>query len=131
MKSGQVNIVIFPDYSKAFNTIDFSILIKEMHTLNYSKCFLYWIFNHLPDRKHFVQIDSSISDILITNFGIHQGPILGPVLFNLCVVDKKNILAESQCIQYTDSSTIYRRCKAKEATKCSKELEDELKLLEQ
>ena len=99
MKSSEVTIAIFTDYSKAFDTIDFSILIKKMHTLNFSKCFLYWIFNHLPDRKHFVQIDSSISDILITNFGIHQGSILGPVLFNLCVVDMKNILSESQCIQ--------------------------------
>ena len=42
-----------------------------------------------------------------------------------------NILSESQCIQYADDSTIYGSCKAKEVTKCSSELENELKLLEQ
>ena len=42
-----------------------------------------------------------------------------------------NILSESQCIQYADDSTIYKSCKAKEVTKCSSELENELKLLEQ
>ena len=102
-----------------------------MHTLNFSKHFLYWIFNYLTDRRHFVQIDSSISNILITNFGVPQGSILGPILFNLCVADMTNNLSESQCIQYADDSTIYKSCKANEVTKCSSELESELKLLEQ
>ena len=42
-----------------------------------------------------------------------------------------NNLSESQCIQYDDDSTIYKSCKANEVTKCSSELENELKLLEQ
>ena len=131
MKSSEVTIAIFTDYSKAFDTIDFSILIKKMHTLNFSKRFLYWIFNYLTDRRHFVQIDSSISNILITSFGVPQGSFLGPILFNLYVADMTNNLLESQCIQYADDSTIYKSCKANEVTKCSSELENELKLLEQ
>ena len=131
MKSSEVTIAIFTDYSKAFDTIDFSILIKKMGTLNFFKRFLYWIFNYLTDRRHFVQIDSGISNVLITNFGVPQGSILGAILFNLCVADMTNILSESQCIQYADDSTIYRSCKAKEVTKYSIVLENELKLLEQ
>ena len=92
MKSREVTIAIFTDYSKAFDTIDFSILIKKMHLLNLSICFLYWIFNYLTDTRHFVQIDSSISNILITNFGVPQGSILGSILFNLCVTDMTNNL---------------------------------------
>ena len=39
MKRSEVTIAIFTDYSKAFDTIDFSILIKKMHILNFSKRF--------------------------------------------------------------------------------------------
>ena len=102
-----------------------------MHLLNLSICFLYWIFNYLTDTRHFVQIDSSISNILITNFGVPQGSLLGFILFNLCVADMTNILSESQCIQYADDSKICRSFKAKEATKYFSELENGLKLLEQ
>ena len=40
MKSSEVTIAIFTDYSKAFDTINFSILLKKMHTLHFSKHFL-------------------------------------------------------------------------------------------
>ena len=131
MKSSEVTIAIFTDYSKAFDTIDFSTLIKKMDTFNFSKRFLCWIFNYLTDRRHFVQTNSSISNVLISNFGVHQGSILGILLFNLCRADMINTLSESQCIPYADDSTIYKSCKAKEVTKCSSELENDLKLLGQ
>ena len=102
-----------------------------MHTLNFSKHFLYCILNYLTDRQYFVQIGSSISNILITSFGVLQGSILGPILFNLCVADMTNNLPEGQCIQYADDSIIYKSCRANEVTKCSSELENELKQLEQ
>ena len=106
MKASEITLAVFTDYSKAFDPIDFSVFIKKMHTLNFTKRFLYWIFSYLTDRLHFVQIDSNISNILYANFGVPQGPILESVLFNLCVADMKSILNGSKCIQYADNSTI-------------------------
>ena len=68
MKASDITLAVFTDYPKAFDTIDFSVLIKKMHPLNFSKHFLYWIFSYLTDRRHFVQIDSNVSNILYTNF---------------------------------------------------------------
>ena len=130
MKASDITLAVFTDYSKAFDTIDFSVLIKKMHTLNFSKRFLYWIFSYLTDRRHFVQIDSNISNTLYTNFGVPQGSILGLVLFNLCVADMKSISYGSECIQYADNSTIYRSCNMKNINKCSNEVESDLNAVE-
>ena len=106
MKSSEITLAVFTDYSKAFDPIDFSVFIKKMHTLSFTKRFLNWIFSYLTDRLHFVKIDSNISNILYANFGVPQGPILESVLFNLCVADLKSILNSSKCTQYSDDSTI-------------------------
>ena len=114
MKANDTTLTDFIDYSEAFDTIDFSILIKKVHTLNFSKPFcLLHFFSYLADRRHFVQIDSNISNISYTNFGVPQGSVLKPFLFNLCIANMMNILDVSQCIQYPDNSTIYRSCKIK------------------
>ena len=101
-----------------------------MHTINFSKHFLSWIFSYLTDKRHFVQIDSIISNILYTNFGVSQGSILEPILFFLCVADMKNILAGSECIRYADDSTIYSSCKMENINKCSNEIESNLNAVE-
>ena len=118
IKANEIALAVLTDYSKAFDTIDFTLLIKKMHTLNFSKRLLCWIFSYLTDLRHFVQIDSNISNILYINFDVPQGSILGSVLLNLCAADRKNILDGSECIQYAYDSTIYRSCKIKD-NKCS------------
>lgn len=36
MKSGEVTVSIFADYSQAFDTIDFDILLRKVQKLNFS-----------------------------------------------------------------------------------------------
>ena len=44
-----------------------------MHSLNFSTDILYWVFNYLTHRQHFVQIDSNCSSLLTAKYGIPQG----------------------------------------------------------
>ena len=44
MKASEITLAVFTDYSKAFDTTDFSVLIKKMHTLNFSKRFFIFDF---------------------------------------------------------------------------------------
>ena len=97
-----------------------------MHSLNFSTDFLYWVFNYLTNRQHFVQIDSNCLSPLIAKYGVPEGSILGPVLFNLYVADMSSITPNSNCIQCTDNSTLYRSCKINKKDTCIKELEKDL-----
>ena len=40
MKSGEVTISIFADYSKTSDTIEFDTMFSKMHKLNFSTIFL-------------------------------------------------------------------------------------------
>ena len=84
MKCGQIMLSVFVDFSKVFDIVGFNILVQKLHKLHFLKAFLYVIWDYLINRTHFVQIDSSYSFILYSNFGVPQMLILGPVLFNLC-----------------------------------------------
>ena len=126
MKQSELTMVVFTDYSKAFDTIDFFTLIQKMHSLNFSMDFLYWVFYYLTHRQHFVQIDSNCSSLLTVKYGVPQGSILGSILFNLCVADMSSITPNSNCIKYADESTLYRSCKINKKDTCIKELEKDL-----
>ena len=123
MKQSELTMAVFTDYSKAFDTIDFFTLIQKIHSLNVSTDFLYWVFNYLTHRQHFVQIDSNCSSLLTPKYGVQQGSILGPIFLNLCVADMSSITPNSNCIQYADDSTLYRSCKINKKDACITSIE--------
>ena len=79
---------VFIDLSKAFDTVDHSILLQKLELYgvtdqNYS-CFK----NHLSNRKQFIQInDEENTELETVTFGVPQGLIRGPLLFLLYVND--------------------------------------------
>ena len=126
MNKSEITIAIFADYSKAFDTIDFYTLIQKMHTFNFSKNFSYWTINYLTFRQDFVQIDAQFSTLLTSQFGVPQGSISEPILFNLCLADISQMAPESECLQYVDGTTLYRACKASERHACISNIEKDV-----
>ena len=112
MKRGEVTMMVLADFSKAFDTVQFSKLILKMSKLGFSKPFLKWTLSYLTDRRQFVQIDDKLSNMATVKFGVPQGSILGPVLFNIYVADLQSELS-TKGYQYADDTTLYIHAKPK------------------
>ena len=116
MNISEVTHGILLDCSKASDTIDHLTLLEKLHKLNFSVQALKLIHSYVSERKQFVQADDKSSSVKLNNFGVQQGSILGPVLFNLYIVDLvENVTCDS--LQYADDSTLYKHSKPKNKKK--------------
>ena len=129
MDRGEVTLAVLADFSKAFDTVDFETLIRKLHSLRFSKSSLRLLTSYLSHRQQQVQINENTSSMLTVTNGVPQGSILGPILFNIYVHDM-NAQTNAECVQYADDSSLYRHAKPKELTQCSKQMNDDLKAIQ-
>ena len=67
MKNGELILITFADFSEAFDTVDYSIFIRKLHTIGLSKAALLWFLSYLTNRRQFVQVNhkqSSLGNVL-------------------------------------------------------------------
>ena len=125
MKSGEVTLAVLADFSKAFDTVDYKTLISQLNVLGFSKGFIQLIDNYLTDRYQYVQVDDKCSSMLKVKFGVPQGSILGPILFNLYVTHL-NINGPRTYLQYADNTTLLRHVKLKNLQQTVTSMQDEM-----
>ena len=123
MKRGEVSLMVFADYSEAFDTVCFKTVLTKMHALGFSNEFLTWMVHYLFDRRQFVQIDDKTSSIETVLFGVPQGPILGLSIFNLYVSDLQKHI-KCPCYQYGDDTTFFLHSKTKDLANGVVEIND-------
>ena len=131
MKKGEVTLLALADFSKAFDTVDYSVVIRKLHSIGFSNEALQWTLSYLSSRKQFVQVNDKQSNMADVGFGVPQGSILGPVLFNLYVNDLEDCLQEScNCLQYADDTTIYQHSAPKNLNSCIQAMNENLQSIE-
>ena len=77
-------LVMFLDLSAAFDTVDQEKLLEILkNEIGIRGVALQWFDSYLRDRTQKVKIGEEFSEEVKLDFGVTQGSILGPKLFNI------------------------------------------------
>ena len=86
MDNGKCTIIFLLDLSAAFDTVDHDRLMYILfHEIGLRGKVLRWFEAYLFQRRQAVDINGKLSEFLDTPYGVPQGSVLGPILFNIYV----------------------------------------------
>ena len=98
---------LLTDLSKAFDCIDHELLIAKLHAYGFDNDALKFIYSYLKGRKQRTKINSSYSSFAEILFGVPQGSILGPLLFNAYICDLFYDIDDLDFASFADDNTPY------------------------
>jgi len=91
LDNSQFVISIFLDLTKAFDTVNHSILLNKLSYYGLKDKANLWFKSYLSNRKQKVFVNGVFSNLNAINTGVPQGSILGPLLFLVYINDFVNV----------------------------------------
>ena len=112
MENKKHSVCVLLDLSKAFDTIEHSIMLRKLELYGIRGTALRWFQIYLSNRKLRVKcrtISSGVevkSEEHLVEYGTPQGSCLRPLIFLIFVNDLHLHLVDSECVQFADDMTL-------------------------
>ena len=101
---------LLTDLSKAFDCVNHELLIAKCAAYGLDYLSLKLLFSYLENRKQTVRINYAFSESKSVKYGVPQGSVLGPLLFNIYICDLFVTIKDWKVANYADDTTPYVMC---------------------
>ena len=124
--------LVWLDISEAFDAVNHRILLERLEAeFEISRPPIQWIASYLANRTFVVKVGTSTSPAVLTNTGVPQGSVLGPILFTSYVAPIGRLIDSFNvgCHKYADDTQLYTALKSSpqmaldQLERCSTELQ--------
>ncbi|KAI5750926.1 hypothetical protein M8J77_002520 [Diaphorina citri] len=126
LDAGKATILVLLDMSKAFDSVDFDVLIATLKGMGLSDNTLSWIGSYLRGRRQRVMHDGKYSEWKPINSGVPQGSVAGPLLFTIYITSLQRVFRHCKYHVYADDIQIYTHCWPRDIMDCIRQLNFEL-----
>ena len=100
-------IGIFIDFSKAFDTVNHTILLEKLEVYGIRGNILKLLNSYLSNRRQYVNYGGIDSTLLNITCGVPQGSVLGPLLFIIFVNDITNVSDLGKFVLFADDLNLF------------------------
>ena len=93
-------LLVLLDLTAAFGTLDHTTLLNRLRELGVDRTVLAWFTSYLVGRSNSVKIRQTTSSRQTLMYGVPQGSVLAPILFNIHLTYRGHIQTSSNPLPY-------------------------------